>query len=152
MQLEYLCEIKLAYQDYWMVQPYDGGEGSAFGTGEGTVTGERIRGTIRWVNHPHRRSHNTWLPDTHGVIQTDDSAVILFTMQGRTVFPPNSPRRSRPSYSGRGRQLLTLMFEAEDERYAWLNTTLCVAEGAIVEGAMQARVYSCVNELVDEMV
>ncbi len=35
------------------------------------VTGPRLRGTLRWANHPHRRS---------------DGATVLFSLQGRTFF------------------------------------------------------------------
>lgn len=138
MRLEPLCEMELAYQDLVMVHPYGGNEGTAFGTGEGTVSGERIRGTVRWVNHPHHRSDDTWLPDARGVIKTDDEANIMFGILGRTTYDAE----------GVGRQLLTFIFEAEDERYAWLNTTWCVAEGVIGGGAMHVEIYTCINELV----
>src|SRR5689334_16899180 len=104
MKLEFLGEMKLAYKDLVGISPYAGGEGRAFGTGDGTFTGERLQGTVRWVNHPRRRSDGTWLPDTHGIIQTEDEAVIMFSMQGRTVFPTEDT----------GRQLLSIAFEAED--------------------------------------
>jgi hypothetical protein len=63
-------------------------------------------------------------PDMHGVIRTDDGAFVL----------------------------LTVCFEAEDERYRWLNTAICVLEGLISSpitgtGKMRARIYSCVHEL-----
>jgi len=138
MKLDYLGEMKLAYKDLRRIHPYGGDEGRAFGTGDGTFAGDRVRGTVRWVNHPRQRSDGTWLPDAHGVIETEDGAVIMFSLQGRTVFPTEDI----------GRQLLSIAFEAEDERYKWLNTTWCMAEGLIAEGAMRSRVYSCVNELV----
>ncbi len=47
---------------------------------------------------------------------------------------------------------LTVCFEAEDERYRWLNTAVCVLDGLIstaVTGTikMRAHIYSCVHEL-----
>ncbi len=42
----------------------------------------------------------------------------------------------------------TATFEAEDERYQWLNNTFCVVEGVIANLSMQARVYDCINELL----
>jgi hypothetical protein len=64
----------------------------------------------------------------------------MFSLSGRTVWTEAGP----------GRQVLTTVFEAEDERYSWLNSVYCVLEGAVDPErlAMQARVYVCRNELV----
>jgi len=146
MQLEFICHMELAYREepltgdkFLLVRPYGGEEGTAYGEGDGTVTGPRIQGTLRWVNHPHRRSDGIMLPDAHGIIVTHDNAVIMFTLQGRTVFE-----------EGLGKQLLSVIFEAEVESYRWLNTTLCVLEGLIDNERlrMRARVYACRSDLV----
>jgi hypothetical protein len=113
MQIDYLCDMELAYQrNLVLVCPYGGEEGSAYGEGDGTVTGPRLQGKLRWVNHPHRRSDGVMLPDAHGVIMTEDGAAILFTLQGRMVFA-----------QGQGQQLLTVLFETETEAYRWLNSS-----------------------------
>jgi hypothetical protein len=145
MRLDFLGEMELAYRDssfgekFILARPFGGEEGSGYGEGEGTIRGERINGTIRWVNHPHRRSDGSMLPDAHGVIKTADGAIVLFVMQGRTVWAGEM-----------GRQLLSVTFESQDERYRWLNNAYCVLEGAIDSVAlkMRARVYSCVSDLV----
>jgi hypothetical protein len=98
-----------------------------------------MMGSLRWVNHPHRRSDGSMLPDAHGVIVTHDHALIMFTLQGRTVFEQEQ-----------GRQLLSVIFEAEAEAYRWLNETLCVLEG-LIDGErlrMRARVYACRSDMV----
>ena len=94
------------------------------------------------MNLARRRSDGVNLPDMHGVIRTDDRAFVLFTFQGRTL----------PTEDDKRRQLLTVCFEAEDERYRWLNTAICVLEGLISSpitgmGQMRARIYSCIHEL-----
>jgi hypothetical protein len=146
MQLEHICDMELVYREepfyhgkFLLVRPYDGEEGTGYGEGDGRVTGPRLHGSVRWVNHPHRRSDGTMLPDAHGVILTEDNAVILFTLQGRTVFEQNQ-----------GRQLLSVLFEAEAESYRWLNETFCVLEGLIDSERLQmrARVYACRSDLV----
>jgi hypothetical protein len=146
MQLEYIWDRELVYREeslyadkFLLVRPYGGEEGTGYGEGDGSVTGPRIKGLLRWVNHPHRRSDGAMLPDAHGVIVTDDHAIIMFTLQGRTVFE-----------QGQGKQLLSVIFEAEAESYRWLNTTFCVLEGLIdVERLrMRARVYACQSDLV----
>ncbi len=144
MRLELLGEMVLVFRQedlvggpFVMLRPYGGYEGLAYAEGDGTIEGSRINGKLRWVNHPRGRSDGAMLPDTHGIIRTDDDAVVIFSFQGRTVFKDD-----------KGVQLLTVLFEAEDERYKWLNTTLCVLEG-IIQDSMRARVYMCINELLD---
>jgi hypothetical protein len=146
MQLEHICDMELVYREvplyhgkFLLIRPYDGEEGTGYGEGDGHVTGPKLQGSLRWVNHPHRRSDGTMLPDAHGVIVTDDNAVVLFTLQGRTVFELDQ-----------GKQLLSVIFEAEAESYRWLNETFCVLEGLIDSEPMQmrARVYACRSDLV----
>lgn len=149
MRLTNLCDIALTYETSpLLVRPYGGEEGTAFGEGGGTVSGERLRGSVRWVNHPHRRSDGVMLPDLHGAIITDDGATILFTQQGRTSWVETAQGHA-------GNQLLWVLFETEDARYRWLNDTLCVQEGLVHpqigqgRGHLgQARIYACVNELL----
>lgn len=145
MRLEHLCDMEFVFQEmselgtkFLLIHPYGGEEGSGYGEGTGTVTGPRLQGGLRWVNHPHRRSDGAMLPDTHGVVQTDDGATVMFSLQGRTFFDGDT-----------GKQLLLTLFEAEDERYQWLNTTLCVLEGLIDAEhlVMRARVFACQHEL-----
>jgi hypothetical protein len=145
MKLELLCEMELAYtpslfgEKFILEQPYGTEEGSGFGDLEGSVKGGRVTGKVRLTNHPHRRSDGVMLPNGHGVIRTDDEGIVLFTLQGRTVF-----------VGEQGRQLLAATFESSDERYKWLNNTFCVLEGAFDPPtmSMRARVYSCVSDLV----
>jgi hypothetical protein len=145
MRLEHLCDMELVYREeplyqgkFLVVRPYGGEEGSGYGEGDGSVRGPKLSGAVRWVNHPHRRSDGTMLPDAHGVIVTDDGALVMFTLQGRTFFENDT-----------GKQVLTTIFEAEDQRYCWLNTTMCILEGVISaeRGSMRARIYACVHEL-----
>ena len=146
MRLEYVCDMELTYREepaykgkFLLVRPYGGEEGTGYGEGDGTLTGPKLQGKARWVNHPHRRSDGAMLPDVHGVIMTHDGAEILFTLQGRTFFEDDT-----------GKQLLHTTFEAEDERYRWLNRSVCVLEGLIDAQtmSMRARIYACVHELI----
>jgi hypothetical protein len=146
MKLEFLCDMKLIWNNepltgekFLLVRPYGGEEGSGWGEGEGTVTGPRIQGRMRWYNHPHRRNDGAMLPEAHGLIMTHDHAVILVTIQGRTVFEGDT-----------GKQLLEVLFEAEAEPYRWLNSSVCVLEGIVEDNPlrMRAKVFSCLNDLV----
>ncbi|MDQ6876444.1 MAG: DUF3237 domain-containing protein [Candidatus Dormibacteraeota bacterium] len=145
MILEHLCEMELAYRGpFELVKPYGGEEGSAYGEGEGIVTGDKTAGQVSWVNHPRRRSDGRMLPDAGGMVKTDDGAKVMFRMQGRTVFRANEKGEQK------GGQLLWILFESQDERYLWLNDALCVIEGVIDAQTLRMRfkVYACVNELI----
>jgi Protein of unknown function (DUF3237) len=144
MRLEHLCDFELAYRsEVTLVRPYGSEAGSGYGEIEGTLTGEKLRGTFRGVNHPRRRGDGAMLPDAHGLIQTEDGCRVLFSLEGRTVWVDTPDGRA-------GRQLLLALFEAEAEAYRWLNDTVCILEGKISAqtGRMQARVYTCISELV----
>jgi hypothetical protein len=81
------------------------------------------------------------LPDVHGLIVTDDDARVLFELRGRAVFNEEGTR---------GGQNLVGSFEAEDERYAWLNDSVCIAEGTILTDPyrIETHVYAGINELI----
>src|SRR5947209_17165836 len=109
MRLEHLCDLELVYQQtelvdakFVLVQPHGGEEGTGYGEGTGSVAGDRLAGSLRWINHPHRRNDGTMLPDVHGSIRTDDDALVMFSLAGRTVWTEAGP----------GRQVLTSLFES----------------------------------------
>jgi hypothetical protein len=148
MRLEHMCDLHLEYRsdlfedDFLLVQPYGGEEGSGYGEGTGTASGKRVNGAVRWSNHPHRRSDGTMLPDAHGVIRTRDGADIMFDLTGRSVLSADGSIRG---------QNLVATFEAQAEPYAWLNATVCVAEGIIDGQTLKShiRVHACVNEMLE---
>ena len=60
MQLEYICDMELVYRQeplyagkFMLVRPYGGEEGTGYGEGDGSVSGPRIQGSLRWVNPPY---------------------------------------------------------------------------------------------------
>lgn len=145
MRLEPLCKLELAYREepayggkFALVTPYSG-NGSAYAEGDGAVDGSRLKGKLRWVNHPRSRSDGVMLPDVHGVIMTEDGAKVLFAMSGLIVFKDNM-----------GGELATIRFEADDARYQWLNSAFCILEGVLIDFIMEASVYQCFNERLDE--
>lgn len=143
MKLEHLCDMELGYQGgFTLIQPYASEEGIGFGVGEGRVSGDQLAGHIRWVNHPKRRSDGAMLADAHGVITTGEGRRILFHLRGRAVAGHIGQVRQR-------QHLLSAFFEAEDERYCWLNTALCIAEGRLNPETLhlQLRVYACLSDL-----
>lgn len=85
MHLDKLCSIELRYLDAHFPKPYGDESGPGWGIGEGTVSGERLSGTLKWSNHPSLRSDGVALPDFRGVISTADGAKVLVSFTGRTV-------------------------------------------------------------------
>jgi hypothetical protein len=144
MRLDLLCQFDWSYETgsrldapgYELVSAYGTDEGLAYGEGHGRSTGQ-INGRVVWSNYPRRRSDGRMLPNVRGLIRTDDGAAILFELRGRTIFEGEQP----------GRQNLVGWFEAEDERYRWLNDVVCIAEGRIDDDGMCIRVYTGVDEL-----
>lgn len=144
MKLEHVCDLQLGYSsEFTLIKPFGTEEGSAYGEVEGTLSGEKLRGTFRGVNHPHRRSDKAMLPNVNGLIRTEDGANVLFSLSGRTTWIETPEGRQ-------GRQLLRTLFETEDERYKWLNNALCVLEGKINAQTlkMEGRIFACVSDLV----
>lgn len=143
MHLEKLCTLELQYVgDFHYVGPYAGESGIGWGRGEGTASGDRLRGVVQWSNHPRGRGDGVMLPAARGVVTTHDGADVLFDLTGRTVFVERDGEKV-------GRQLLMTLFEAEDERYRWLNQTVCMTEGAIdpVRMVMRMEVHLCHPDL-----
>jgi hypothetical protein len=63
---------------------------------------------------------------------------VLFTLQGRTPPLQDDTRRV----------LASMFFEAEDERYAWLNTAVRVFEAVLRSGGTtHSRIYMCIPEV-----
>ncbi len=144
MRLERLCTMDLQYVgDFDLVRPYGNESGLGYGGGEGSVEGERLSGSLRWSNHPTRRGDGVMLPSARGAITTADGAIVLCDLTGRTVFVTIDGETV-------GRQLLMTLFESEDERYTWLNETVCIAEGAIdpVQMAAHFLIHMCHSDLV----
>jgi hypothetical protein len=145
MHLERLTVLELAYVgDFHYVTRTDGRSGIGWGRGEGTASGERLSGTVQWSNHPTGRADGAMLPGARGVITTGDGGEVLFELSGRTVFVEVGGETV-------GRQLLMTLLEADadDERYAWLNQTVCMTEGAIdpVRQTMRMEVHLCLPDL-----
>jgi uncharacterized protein DUF3237 len=143
MHLDKLCSIEFRYLDAHFPKPYGDESGPGWGIGEGTVSGERLSGTIKWSNHPSLRSDGVALPDFRGVISTADDAKVLVSLTGRTVFVPRGNQTV-------GRQLLMALFESDDEQYTWLNSEVGIAEGIHDPQNPPSRteVYLCTNDLV----
>lgn len=143
MRLKALLEMELDYEGgFFVLAPYGGMEGAGYGSGGGRVSGDRVRGAVRWSNHPRRREDGVLMPDAHGVIDTDDGARIVFHLGGYSTAVEGSP-------STRG-IVSPATFATDDDRYRWLNDVLAVGEGSIDFETLRLRLayFEVVNEAI----
>jgi hypothetical protein len=137
-RLEALFKADLQYRsesESDAVVDAEGREGAYIGSGDGTVIGDRLRGTVRWslwsgnCLYPLVRSGQSVPEGLHlctmnpaGFIETQDGARIRFDGRGYGL-------RSSEKYQTN----LTLVFGTEDARYEWLTKVVAVMEGAFDE-------------------
>lgn len=145
MRLETLFRLSMRNADGTWVRPFGGAEAAGFGSGEGTVTGDVVRGRVRWANYPRRREHGVWTPDLRGVIETEDGAKLLVSEQGQSV-------EERTILGSRRAILTRIELLTEDNRYRWLNTSFLVGEGEIDEETEEWTIetYVCVNDVAGD--
>jgi hypothetical protein len=127
MKLEQVCEMEAGRKD------------KAFRDRlEGTVWGDKLRGSVTLSHHVRRESDGLTLRDAKGSVRTYDNAEVDFSLQGRTV-----------ATDAGGRELLAVLFSTTDPRYDWLNRAMCLLEGKFVAESLlyRARVFSCVSDL-----
>jgi alkylmercury lyase len=141
-----------------VVVPAEGRDGELIGSGDGTVTGEKLVGTIRWSMfsadcvYPLIQAGVTPPPGQHlcttnpgGVIETDDGAQVWFDARGYGL------RGYEPSHPHLWHLTMALQFSTTDGRYRWLNTTLGVWEGEFDEQTAEARYRAYAQETPNQI-
>src|SRR6266849_9275360 len=87
-ELELLFTLELHYQGPIELAPIGDKVGQLVGGGDGTLTGPRVRGTVRWSNYETTAEDLVCALQVPGVIQTHDGALIQF--EGREFAMPIS--------------------------------------------------------------
>lgn len=155
---EHLFDATLQYQDdMQVVVPAEGREGVLIGSGNGTVHGKTIRGTIRWSMYSGNCAYLLVKkgieppPEQHlctvnpaGVIETDDGAKIWFDAKGYGL------RGANALFPHQWHLTMSLRFETDDPRYRWLNTTLGMWQGEFDEREGKACYQAFVRALPHE--
>ena len=133
MPLEHLFDAELAYRPG--MAPLAGhGEGQLIGSGDGSVHGPRVRGTLRWTLFEGPGELVCAMNPTLAV-RTGDGASISFEGRGYG---------HRASRTGQlWRVAATLLFSADAEGYAWLDGVLGVWEGEFdaAQGTARYRAF-----------
>jgi hypothetical protein len=122
------------------------GQRSVFIVTGGTFEGHRLRGTVLpgggdWLLS-FAGGHNEL--DVRATIKTDDGALIYVRYQGVLHVDPAVAARGASgedldpaSYYFR----VPMRFETGHEKYAWLNTLVCIGYGAFGPGTVSYRVF-----------
>ena len=136
MELVELGDLDLTYT---ALESLDyGGDGQLYGTMDGRLAGERVRGELRLTNLAPRRADNVNLPTLRGVLTTDDGAAIWVELDGVATLR---------AHDGARVFVTTFRFRTGDERYRWLNTVFALLEGVldavVVGGTARGRVFEC---------
>jgi len=150
MKLEHLMDYHVDLKP-----PVDVGRGplgnrSIFDVVGGHAEGPRLRGTFL-------ASGADWLLvddgnigrlDVRGTLKTDDGAHVYIHYHGVLELNEkvrNSLMKGEPCDYGDSYFMTQPRFETGDERYAWLNKLVAVAEGRVLPNAVEYRVYELVN-------
>src|SRR5713226_6296101 len=129
--LELLFSLELHYQGPIELAPMGDKVGTLVGGGDGTLTGPRMRGTVRWSNYETTGEDQVCALQVPGIIQTHDGALILF--EGREFAMPLSEGSQQWRVAG------VLRFKTDDSRYLWLNETFALTSGTFDYESGMAR-------------
>lgn len=133
MQIEHIFDLDLRYEgEYVVVRPYGGKDGTGYAAGTGRATGPRVEGDVRFSNNPRVRGDGVLLADLAGSIATDDGARLVFSITGLG---------RKDEKEGRFTVALAMTLESDDERYAWVNEALCVADARVVGRRVEMHVH-----------
>jgi len=134
VRLEPLYRISFAYPEYYLSR---GPDTLGLFFGEGRVEGQ-VTGRFRGLNHARLRSDDVYVPDFHGVIETDDGALLTFHLRGLA-------RKSKYGREVTG----TIVHNTGSERYARLNDAICVLAGEARRDDIRLEVAELVWEQLD---
>ena len=138
MRLEHLFDLDLRYEgEYVVVRPYGGQDGIGYAAGTGRATGPRVEGDVRFSNNPRVRGDGVLLPALDGCDRDGRRRPHRLQLDGS----------GRKEADGRRfRALLAMTFESGDERYAWLNESLCIGDAIVTGRHVQMQVHRLVTE------
>jgi len=131
VRLEPLYTVEFSYPEHYFSR---GPDTLGFFFAEGRVDGG-VKGRFRGLNHARLRSDDVYVPDFHGVIETDDGALLAFHLRGLA-----HKRRYGREVTG------TIVHSTGSERYARLNDAVCVLAGEARRNDIRLEVAELVFE------
>ena len=147
MQLEHLFTIRADLGTSHPIGTAHGGIRAIAEVVGGNFEGKRLRGAVLTPGADWAKVEDGHIElDVRLNLKTDDGAGIYMTYTG--VLEQNTTIAEAMSEGGESQygdnQFLTQpRFECGDERYAWLNQVVAIAEGRMVSNGVEYRVYAC---------
>ena len=117
----------------------------------GSFDGERIKGSVMTPGADWIVVSNDGIGhiDVRLTLKTDDGALIYMQYLGKLVF---NDKVAEATEQGKDMQLgdtyfmTQPRFETGSADYAWLNSIVAVAEGRVIEGGVEYKVFECVHD------
>ena len=149
MKLEYLLTYRAELKPAVNVGAGPNGTRQVYDVTGGTFEGPKLRGTLLpsggdWIQVG---SDGMGRLDVRATFKTDDGAHIYVQYFGVADFAAGMEKFSRGESTDFGEIyfITTPRFETGDERYAWLNRIVAVAEGRAGPGWVEYRVNQVVS-------
>lgn len=147
IETEHLFDARIDLEAPEQVGAGPMGRRSIFIVKSGEFAGPRLRGTVRpgggdWLLS-FAGGYNEL--DVRGTLETHDGALLYLSYRGVLLLTPEQGRRSAAGETLSPREYYfrtTPRFETGDERYAWLNSTVCVGHGAFGPNEVSYRVFA----------
>jgi hypothetical protein len=131
MKLEPLARAELRYRQIDYVDFAPGGH--YVGVMDGTLTGERLSGSLFLVNAPPKRPDDVNMPTLSGILTTGDGAKVFVQFNGIALRQEE-----------RRHFVTSVLMRSGDQRYAWVNRVFGVMEGILSQGDTAiADLYLC---------
>ena len=146
-KLEYLMTYRAELKPPVDIGPTPSGVRQIFDVTGGSFEGPRLKGSIV-------PSGGDWLLvgndgvgrlDVRATFDTHDGARIYVRYYG-VLVPHEKMGRGDEMQYGETYFMTQPRFETGDARYAWLNSTVAVAEGRALRNAVEYRVFQVVND------
>ena len=128
MNLSKLADIELRYTALQSLDYETGGQ--IYGTMEGSLSGERLSGSLHLTNLAARRPDGVNLPTLRGLLTTRDGVPVWLELDGLAAL--RAPDNARVFVT-------RCVFRTGDARYGWLNTSFGVIEGVLEQVAVGGR-------------
>lgn len=146
MHLDYLMTYHADLKPPVSIGRAPAGMRQIFDVTGGTFEGPRLRGVLLpsggdWIQFG---ADGVGRLDVRATLATDDGANIYMQYYGIGDFAAAAPKLGRGESIDYGAIyfITSPRFETGDERYAWLNRLVCVAEGRAGPGWVEYRVHA----------
>lgn len=145
LRMEFLLEASIDLRPPEMIGPGPFGTRVVYLVEGGRFEGPGLKGTVL--------SGGDWFLmlangagelDVRGTFRTDDGALIYISYRGVLAASPDVWDRFRAGAEVNPAEYYfrtAPRFETGDERYAWLNTAVCLGVGAVRPGGVRYRIY-----------